>query len=284
MITLTSDHQTLLNTRQFQSFDLYDWTFQDGSHIRLCGNARTVIWNGTSYLGSGPILERGDLRISRGLDADEFKLNIRPREDSTLNGIGWYQACANGFFDGAQFVMYRGHAPLGSALITGAVIRFKGFVDTVDTDDTLIIEMNHKSFMMVLGRQWPPFVYQSGCCRTVYDTGCTLSRSAWQTTSSCLAGSTQTVIQTSLSQAAGFFSGGEIRFTGGNNAGARRTVRLHASGALTLAYPLNFAPTAGDTFAIWPGCDGTYATCTGKFSNGTHFSGEPVIPVPETTY
>lgn len=283
MITTSAEHIALLNTRIFWGVDLYQITFFDGSSIYLTSGGKTVTWNGQTWSADCPLIKRGTVTLTRGLDTNSLDLTIRPRSSDTLLGISWYDACRNGALDGAVLTLYRGHAATPGGTIVGAVMRFKGPVDEVECD--IDIKVKVKDFMNVLGRQFPRAVFQAGCDRALFDAGCTLSRSSYATSASILSGSTVSILQTGLTQDAGYYTAGELRVTSGNNAGARRTVRKHASGGvLTLAYPLTQALTVGDAFTIYPGCDGTWATCGDKFGNQAHFRGEPMIPVPETTY
>src|SRR5262249_6344064 len=84
----------------------------------------------------------------------------------------------------------------------------------------------------------------------------------------------------------GIFVQGTILFTSGVNEGVYRTVKS-ISGAppsLTLVYPLEAPPAAGDMFQIWPGCDKTSATCTARFNNLKPSRGYPSPPAAETAY
>lgn len=47
------------------------------------------------------------------------------------------------------------------------------------------------------------------------------------------------------------------------------------SGAILLHEPMPVAIQIGDTFSVHPGCDGTFATCRTKFSNGDRHGGFP---------
>jgi uncharacterized phage protein (TIGR02218 family) len=82
--------------------------------------------------------------------------------------------------------------------------------------------------------------------------------------------------------ASGWFRGGRLSFTSGENAGAAIEVRRHerlgaeAELALWLDAPRPIAP--GDAFTITPGCDKSFATCRGKFGNGANFQGFPHTP------
>jgi uncharacterized phage protein (TIGR02218 family) len=82
--------------------------------------------------------------------------------------------------------------------------------------------------------------------------------------------------------AAGWFTGGRLEWTGGDNAGARTEVSLHrkTDGTVTLALvekavqPVAF----GDAFTVRAGCDKALETCRVKFDNVENHRGFPTIP------
>ena len=82
-----------------------------------------------------------------------------------------------------------------------------------------------------------------------------------------------------------YFNEGYITFLTGPNAGITRGVRQYAnaSGQVLLWIPLPNAPTLGDSFNAFPGCDKQQSTCNTKFGNLINFAGKPYIPIPETS-
>lgn len=88
----------------------------------------------------------------------------------------------------------------------------------------------------------------------------------------------QTFAASTLSQDAGWFTGGEVIWTSGNNDGRRMEVKEFASTQVVLALPMGKSIQAGDTFDIIAGCDKTRETCQSKFSNIINFRGEPDVP------
>ena len=127
--------------------------------------------------------------------------------------------------------------------------------------------------------------YQPGCSNYLFDSACTLSKSAFAAaaTATSALDSTGTIFSTGLAQAAGYFSQGFAIGVTGANAGVRRTIRLHSGGGTLKALSAWPAAVAiGDTFTVYPGCDKLQATCSGKFSNLVNFRGAPYVPAPET--
>lgn len=82
--------------------------------------------------------------------------------------------------------------------------------------------------------------------------------------------------------ASGFFSGGALTFTSGDNAGATFTVKSHRQEGERAHLVLWTAPGGaviiGDTVRIVAGCDKSPASCRTKFGNIVNFRGFPHMP------
>jgi uncharacterized phage protein (TIGR02218 family) len=120
----------------------------------------------------------------------------------------------------------------------------------------------------------------------VYDAGCALNRATYTSTATITTSVDPLKLSftaSSLSQAAGYFTLGAVRFVTGANAGVLRTVRGHAAGGvITLVQPTPAAVAVGDQIQIYPGCDRSKATCVSRFNNLIRFRGTPYIPAAET--
>lgn len=90
--------------------------------------------------------------------------------------------------------------------------------------------------------------------------------------------SRQVFVSNAMTQAAGYFSGGEIIWLTGANAGRRMEIKEFGNKQFTLVLPMpnNIAP--GDTFNAIAGCDKTFNACFSKFNNAVNFRGEPYVP------
>jgi uncharacterized phage protein (TIGR02218 family) len=67
--------------------------------------------------------------------------------------------------------------------------------------------------------------------------------------------------------AAGFYVGGLLRFTSGDNNGFAREVKAETLPALEFYEPFPADIDPGDTFTLEPGCDKTRPTCHDKYQN-----------------
>lgn len=88
-----------------------------------------------------------------------------------------------------------------------------------------------------------------------------------------------------LTQAEGYFDGGVVEWTSGNNAGAQMEVDefidTGSGRAVRLILPMPYAIEAGDTFMIRRDCDKRFATCK-AYGNHLNFRGEHLTPVGDT--
>lgn len=82
--------------------------------------------------------------------------------------------------------------------------------------------------------------------------------------------------------AAGWFAQGLLTWVTGANAGGRIELRGHSldgSDAKLILWQKTALPVeSGDTFTIVAGCDKTFTTCKGKFSNAANNRGFPHMP------
>ena len=78
----------------------------------------------------------------------------------------------------------------------------------------------------------------------------------------------------------GWFNGGALTFTSGENAGRTTEVKswTAATGRIELFLAVGYAIAAGDSFTVYPGCDKRLETCIGRYNNVVNFRGEPYVP------
>lgn len=76
----------------------------------------------------------------------------------------------------------------------------------------------------------------------------------------------------------GFFDGGVVTFTSGDNIGLAMEVKTYVPGQVTLALPMPYTIRAGDGFTIRAGCDKQITICKTRFKNIYNMRAEPYIP------
>jgi hypothetical protein len=264
-----------------------------------------VIYGGHTFNCTGPLVSGLKYKASVGLEVDKQQLTIAARPTDTINGAPFLIALRDGAFDGAAVIRYRVFlAPIstgdsfdadfnldfgggtfgwGGYSVVGGVIMFQGRISTVDHVGRTSATLTVASDLVILDYQMPRNLYSPTCVHTLYDAGCGVIRGTFAASGTAGAGSTSNSIN--FSGALAQHAQGAIVFSSGANANVRATVKnVSAGSALNLMYPLPFAPSTGDAFTVYAGCDHTQGTCHGRFNNLANFRGFPYVPPPQMAY
>jgi len=126
------------------------------------------------------------------------------------------------------------------------------------------------------------------CDAVLGDSRCTVNVAALTTTGTVTSVTSDRVFTASaLAGATGYYNGGLITFTSGENNGQSFEVKSFVSGGVITIYHQAFLGVAAtDTFTIYPGCNkllklqsGAYTgDCKDKFNNVINFQGYPEVP------
>lgn len=292
----TGPLNTLLASRNFGVADLYTFTLSNGDVLRYTSYGVDISWDGNTYSSgdqTGPFFGRqgegAKVRWSRGLEAQSLDFTVIPGE-ALVDGQPFLKAVRYGAFDGATVVLSRAFfaLPLPGPTLrlepVGVIVLFTGRVGEVNPAGRSMASFNCPSAIELLNINLPRNLYQPGCLNTLFDTACTLLAGDFDVAGAVASGSTQTVINATLGEATGYFDLGKIVFTSGANDGLVRMVKTYTAGSpgtLALLYPLPIAPSPGDSFTVYPGCDKLKSTCEAKFNNLENFRGMPYVPQPE---
>lgn len=262
--------------------DLYTLTLLDGTVYRWSGSDVALRGNGQVWV-LGPGLKRPGLRLVIGSSADDMTVTITDNIGTVINGQKLLAFIRAGGLYGARIQVDRAFWGEADAGPIGALMWFAGTV-SVPGGDRYSATLTVQSDMIRLAVMVPGEVYRPSCRNTVYDSACKVVRTSFTATgaSTTTTDATRNTFGHSMPQADGYFNLGTVEMTSGANAGLYRSVKTHTSSSLSVLLPWSFPVVAGDTFSIVPGCDGSQATCTTKFSNLPNFRGHPYIPVPET--
>jgi len=260
---------------------LFTITLANGDVLRLTSAPDfDVQWAGHTFNRQYAIAV-GDVTSSVGVDVDEIDVTLYVRPDDRIYGLTLPQFTHNRGFDFAQFLIQRAFMNTPGVPV-GVVHYFEGQLSEPAPSSTLIA-MKASSDMILLNQMLPRNTITPSCSNVLFDTLCGVTRSAFTHTGTAQAGSTKTGVFSGLGQADGYFTQGTVLFTSGDNAGAKRTVKRHASGLIVPAYPFYYPVAVGDEFEAVAGCNRLRTTCKDKFDNEDNIRIFQKVPTPVTS-
>jgi uncharacterized phage protein (TIGR02218 family) len=250
-------------------------------------------WTGLTKIFSSTTYgrwSRGAITSEAGfnLNANSMTLTCVPQQGTAFPGasVGLLSAAANGLFDASTVSVFTAYMPANGYgnVSAGVETKFFGFIEKVSKLNRTGVEFEVQDPLYLLNEKVPKRLIQSGCPWSFGDGNCNPPGgiAAYTQAFTAKSGSTQWVLTpvTAFSQAAGYFTQGVVKCVTGANAGLSQTVKLHASGNLTVTSPWILPVAAGDTFSVVAGCDKSASTCAQKFTNQLHFGGAIDVPVP----
>ena len=272
----------LLLTRGY----LYEFTQTIGgvtTTTRLTSYEKALTVLGQSYTAWK--IDHGSIKQSLFLDRDEIEIRSDVIAGDPLVKIATNQS------EAPLRLVIKSVDVIGS-VGTDSQVLFAGDVVSVSVKGSRV-SAKAVSAGTVFDRQYPRFRMQVGCNHQLFSAGCTLLTSNWRFTGTITNPGTPgfpfTFAIGSLAKTgglptvgAGYFSGGWMEIGSGASLVRRAIIdnTAEVSGALTVTLsrdPSPF-PSAGTAIALYPGCNGAFATCSSKFSNALNFGGHPFLP------
>jgi uncharacterized phage protein (TIGR02218 family) len=162
-------------------------------------------------------------------------------------------------------------------LAQGIIIHRRGWLGEVSVKNgQFVAEVRGlaQKFQQNIGELYSP------TCRAVFgDARCKINLGSYTASGTVnIVTSRQVFISNAMTQAAGYFSGGEVVWLTGANAGRRMEIKEFSNKQFTLVLPMPNSVAVSDTFNAIAGCDKTFNTCFAKFANAVNFRGEPHVP------
>jgi len=179
-----------------------------------------------------------------------------------------------GVWDGAEVEIFLIN---WAALSQGRIILKRGTIGQIDLKDT-VFKAELRGLTQALSQQIVE-LYTPDCRADLGDARCNVDIAALN-----VAGSVTAVTDrygftdSSRTEADGYWNGGLVTWTSGENAGRKMEVGTFAAGMFSLFLPMPSEIALGDTYSVYPGCDKTFATCKSRFNNVLNFRGEPHVP------
>jgi uncharacterized phage protein (TIGR02218 family) len=207
-----------------------------------------------------------------------------------LSSIGLLNGILNGLFDAAPVSFWTCWFPTKKYGYMGNGVEFmfsNGLISKFTDINRSRVELEVADCNYYANQKVPSRIYKPACPWSVGDGNCGLSLAGtsvggYHMTQVFTAKSTSTsynlVPNTAFAQPAGYFTQGVVTCTIGNNAGLSQTVKLHASGSLTLDNPFLLPVATGDTFSVIVGCDHSQTACLVKFANLINYGGTDYVP------
>lgn len=279
----------LLETRQFYVVDLYSFGLATGGTLNYCAGDKDITWAGSTFTAgaqTGPYFDRtgnkAKVHLKIGLEVDSLTFDVLPGA-ATVSGAPFLTAARQGAFDAAEMILYRAFMPTYGDASNGLIIAFSGRVAEVDCGRS-VATFTVNSHLELLNIQMPRNLYQPGCVNCLGDAACGVNLESFKTTGTVSSGSTSAAINAALTGSfqTGTFDLGKIKFTSGALNGKSYAVKSCAFGTPDVVSLVGFAtvaPSAGDAFTLYYGCDKTPGltsiTITGLTSTGVSAIGDP---------
>lgn len=165
-----------------------------------------------------------------------------------------------------------------SNLANGKIILKRGTIGEVELKD-MVFRAELRGLSQALSQQIVE-LYTPDCRADLGDTRCKVNLSVLTVTGAITAVTDRrSFTDTSRVEAANFWNGGLLTWTGGANVGRKMEVKAFASvGIFTLFLPMPSDVAVGDTYSLRPGCDKKFSTCKDRYNNVKNFRGEPNVP------
>lgn len=283
----------LLRSRQFLAIDAYAITMAGGSSVYYCNGQKDIVYQSVTYASGfangGPFFDRTDNKAKvswkLGVGTDQLVIDVIPGQ-ATVLGIPMLSAVRFGFFDGADFQLFRAFMPTYGNTAAGLVRMFRGRIAEVDAGRSLTT-WTVNDYRELLSQPMPRNLFQPSCVNTFGDASCTINQNSFAVNGTVLAGASTASFSAAITNATGYFNQGKVKFTSGVNNGLTYSISQSTyTGTVNIITPVGpmvAAPVNGDTFTAFPGCDRTLGSggCP-KYNNTANFRGFPYIPQPET--
>ncbi len=271
----------LAQTTDFRMCDLYEITLFDGAVFRYADYDRDIkLADGRLFSCSAPGFERDKISLTADEVIDSLNIELNIDETDKMNGVGIVQLARNGGFDDARLSLYRCFLDeKGNALYLLKL--FTGEIETPEGGG-LSLELDVNSLANKLNNNFPTRCYYPTCPFSLYDSMCGVNLADYKKTGTVIS-ATKKIITSNLSFTNGYYEQGGLEFLTGVLAGTAHAVRYSNNNTFELLIEAETAPSAGDTFIVYPGCDKTPDTCKNKFNNFARNRATPFIPIKETS-
>jgi uncharacterized phage protein (TIGR02218 family) len=285
--------QWLLQTNRGIMGHLYQFTSAAGAQDYFTDLDIDITYGGNVWKSGALRIEGLQRKLAVGVAVDEQSVKIWAAPTDTLWGGTFLANAQQGSLDGAVLVRYRAIWPFVSGNAAQDVQAtpiavwplFTGYIGSIDKGGASHIEVKLQSPLSRLSVNMPRNYWQPGCGWTLFSSQCTLVKAAFAVNGvlDTIQGNSVFSIVGGIAAPVGpdgnaTYAQGRLLFISGVNAGFQTLIDTNDASNITLAYPLDNLPSAGDTVTFYPGCSKTFNTCASKFGNQANFRGFDKVP------
>jgi uncharacterized phage protein (TIGR02218 family) len=269
MKTLSANLKAHLQGETLTVCTLWKITRADGQVFGFTDNSRNVVYSGVTYeaaTGHTP----SNVRTSADFAVDN--LEVESVLDSATITVADIEA---GLWDYAEVtIMIVNYLSLADGHMT---LR-RGWLGNVRTGrSSFVAELRGmlQPLQQVIGR-----AFTAGCNADLGDSRCGIVLGSYTIAGTVTAVTDRrTFVDSGQASSSGYFDGGLLTWTSGDNDTYSMEVKTFAAGgAFVLQQPMPNDVQIGDTFQVYAGCDKSLATCRDKFDNVVNFRGFPYVP------
>lgn len=250
---------------------LWRVTRTDGVVMGFTDHDTDIVYGGVTYQASTGYTQSA-IRGSVGLSVDNLEVkglldSTRITEDDLIAGVYDYAAIKISRVNWADLSMGEDVLQIGTvgeSKVSGQIFatELRGLTQALSQN---ILE-----------------IYQPGCRANLFDARCMVNPAAHtvtgSTTSLNATNPRRFIMDSARAEGSGYFSGGKITFTSGENLNLSMEVAAYTAGQIELALAMPRAVAIGDTYSLTRGCNKSFDTCKNTFGNVINFRGEPHLP------
>jgi hypothetical protein len=250
--------------------ECFTLTLASGAVLRYTNYDVPVWLNGLYFAANAVRIDDLKFKQTTGLDIDQQEIDLIYSATDNVLGVPWGVAIRNHVLDGCYVQRDRAFFnpyttwldPLHGATAAGGVTLFRGRVADISAYGRTSAQINLKSDLVLLDIDYPRNIWQASCLHTLYDSGCGLSRGAYQGTGAVGAGATNVIVPYAIGGTGGVIN---VSMSGAAGAPIARVV-LTSPASINNTY--NSAPPVTVTDPT-----GSGAVVVALLSNNRVFSG-----------
>jgi uncharacterized phage protein (TIGR02218 family) len=277
----------VLNNNTWFEADCFDILLPNGFLIRATSHQNDLVVGGNTYYATKyGKWERGSTTQDASTKGETSEMELMLQCDESIlfpNSASTPMFQRAKLFARSKVTLTIAYMDLGE-VIQGTQAQFVGTI-SVPSQEASRVTFKCSDYSYLMQAAWPRRVFYAGCPFTVFDSNCDLDKASFAVTKTALSGSSGTVIQTSAMGAIGNdslpYTKGYIVPNSGEAQGFSIGLVQQIDSTHIQLMPFDIPIAVGDTFTMFPGCNGTTDACGNKFSNLVHFGGQPYIPAQD---